>query len=96
MCRELNKLLDAKIILQVRHFSWVENVFPISKNSGEIHLCIDFRNLNRASEKENYPIPPMEKLLQTVSGSKIFSLLDAFSGYNQVLVSQEDRLKTTF
>ena len=38
----------------------------------------------------------MEKLLQTVSSSDIFSLLDGFSGYNQVLVSEEDRLKTTF
>jgi hypothetical protein len=38
----------------------------------------------------------MEQLLQTVSGSEIFSLLDGFSGYNQVLVSEEDHLKTTF
>jgi hypothetical protein len=38
----------------------------------------------------------MEQLLQTVSGSKIFSLLDNFSSYNQVLVSKEDHLKTTF
>jgi hypothetical protein len=59
-------------------------------------MCVDFRNLNRASEKDNYPVPPMEQLLQTVSGSDIFSLLDGFSGYNQVLVSEEDRLKTTF
>jgi len=64
--------------------------------SGEIHLCVDFRNLNRASEKDNYPVPSMEQLLQTVSGLDIFSLLDSFLGYNQVLVLEEDRLKTTF
>ena len=56
----------------------------------------DFKNLNRASDKDNYPVPPMEQLLQTVSGSELFSLLDGFSGYNQVLVAEEDRLKTTF
>ena len=66
------------------------------KNSGEIRLCIDFRNLNRASDKDNYLVPPMEKILQMVSGSELFSLLDGFSGYNQVLVAEEDRLKTTF
>ena len=38
----------------------------------------------------------MEQILQMVSGSKLFSLLDAFFGYNQVLVAEEDRLKTTF
>jgi hypothetical protein len=96
MYQELRKLLDAKIIFQVRHSAWVANLVPVRKKSGEIRLCVDFRNLNRASEKDNYPVPPMEQLLQTVSGSEIFSLLDGFSGYNQVLVSEEDRLKTTF
>ena len=66
------------------------------KKSGEIRLCVDFRNLNHALDKDNYPVPPMEKLLQMVSGFELFSLLDGFSGYNQVLVAEEDRLKTTF
>ena len=69
---------------------------PVRKKSGEIRLCVDFRNLNRASDKDNYPMPPMEQLLQMVSSSELFSLLDGFSGYNQVLVAEEDRLKTTF
>jgi hypothetical protein len=53
-------------------------------------MCVDFRNLNRAYEKDNYPVPPMVQSLQTMSGFEIFSLLDIFSGYNQVLVSKED------
>jgi hypothetical protein len=96
MYQELRKLLDVRIIFQVKHSSWVENLVPVRKKSGKIQLCVDFQNLNRASEKDNYLVPPMEKLLQTVSGSDIFSLLDGFSGYNQVLVLEEDRLKTTF
>ena len=47
-------------------------------------------------KKDNYTVPPMEKILQHVSGSEMFSLLDGFSGYNQVLVSKADQLKTTF
>jgi hypothetical protein len=74
----------------------VANLVPVRKKLGKIRLCIDFRNLNRDSKKDNYPFPPMEKLLQTVSGLEIFSLLNSFSSYNQVLVSEEDRLKTTF
>ena len=57
---------------------------------------MDFKNLNHASDKDNYPIPPMEQILQMVSGSELFSLLDGFSGNIQVLVAEEDRLKTTF
>jgi hypothetical protein len=86
MYQELKNLLDAKIIFQVRHSAWVANLVPGRKKSGKICLCVDFRNLNKASEKDNYPVLPMEQLLQTMSVLEIFSLLDSFSGYNQVLV----------
>ena len=93
---EVKKLLDARIIFKVMHSEWVSNLVPVKKKLGEIRLCMDFRNLNRASDKDNYPVPPMEQLLQMVSGSEMFSLLDGFSSYNQVLVAEEDILKTTF
>ena len=93
---EVKKLLDAKIIFKVRHSEWVSNLELVRKKSREIRLCVDFRNLNRASDKDNYLVPPMEQILQMVSGSELFSLLDGFSGYNQVLVAKEDRFKTTF
>ena len=85
-------MVDTKIIFKVRHLEWVSNLVPVRKKLGEIRLCVDFRNFNRASDKDNYLIPPMEKILQMVSGSELFSLLDGFSGYNQVLVAEEDRL----
>ena len=88
---EVKKLLDAKIIFKVRHSEWVSNLVPTHKKFGEIRLCVDFINLNRASDKENYPVPPMEQILQMVLGSELFSLLDGFYGYNQVLVAGEDR-----
>jgi hypothetical protein len=94
--KELNKLLSAKIIYPIRHTRWVSNLVPVRKKNGEIRLCVDFRNLNKASDKDNYPVPPMEQILQQVSGSERLSLLDGFSGYNQVLMSLSDQLKTTF
>ena len=84
---EVKKLLDAKIIFKVRHSEWVSNLVLVRKKSGEIRLSVDFRNLNRASDKDNYPVPPMEHILQMVSGFELFSLLDEFLGYNQVLVA---------
>jgi len=68
----------------------------VRKKSGEIRLCVYFRDLNKASIKDNYPLPNMELLLQQVTGLTLMSMLDGFSGYNQVLVAKEDRLKTAF
>ena len=87
---EVKKLLDAKIIFKVRHSEWVANLVLVRKKSGEIRFCVEFRNLDRASDKDNYLVPPMEQILQMVSGSKMFSLLDGFSGYNKVLVVEQD------
>eukprot|EP00253_Pinus_taeda_P022398 PITA_22398 len=93
---ELNKLLKAKIIFPVRHSNWVSNIVPIRKKSGDIRICIDFRNLNKASLKDNFPLPTMEQILQSEAGSELMSFLDGFLGYNQILVHPDDRLKTTF
>lgn len=49
---------------------------------------MDFRDINKASLKDHYPLPYMEQILQTVVGFKIFYMLDGFSGYNQVLVKE--------
>ena len=92
----MKKLLDAKIIFKVRHLEWVSNLVPVRKKSREIELCVYFRNINCALDKYNYPVPPMEQILQMVSGFELFSLLDGFSSYTKVLVAEEDILKTTF
>jgi len=59
-------------------------------------MCVNFRDLNKSSVKENYPLPNMEFLLQKVTGSSCMSMLDGFSGYNQVLAVEEDGPKMTF
>eukprot|EP00253_Pinus_taeda_P024466 PITA_24466 len=69
---------------------------PVRKKSGDIRICIDFRNLNKACQKDNFPLPPMEQILQAVAGSELMSFLDGFSRYNQVMVHPGDQLKTTF
>ena len=75
---ELNKLMKAKIIFHVRHFKWVSNMVPVRKNNGDIRICIDFRNLNKACQKDNFPLPTMEQILQLVASSELMSFLDGF------------------
>ena len=94
--KEVKKLFEAKIILELRHSRWLANVVPVRKKNREIRICIDFRNLNRVFLKDNYPLPKMDHILQKVVGSQRMSMLDGFSGYNQVLVHPNDQEKTTF
>jgi len=80
--KEIKKMYDSKIIVPIRYSKWVSNIVPTRKKSGEIRLCIEFRNLNKDSLKENYPLPKMDHILQMVVGSSRISLLDGFLGYN--------------
>lgn len=67
---------------------------PIQKINGDIRICIDFRNLNKAGEKDNFPLPTMEQTLHSVAGSELVSFLDGFS--NKILVHPNEKFKTTF
>jgi hypothetical protein len=96
MEKEIKKLLDAHIIIPLRYSEWIANLVPVRKKNGEIRLYIDFRNLNKCSRKDNYPLPKMEHMLQKVSGSKVMSFIDGFSRYNQIAVHPEDKEKTAF
>jgi hypothetical protein len=93
---ELEKLKKAGIIYPIRHSNWISNPVIVRKATGEIRICVDSKDLNKSSVKDNYPLTNMEILLQQVTGSTCMSILDGFLGYNQVLVFEEDRAKTTF
>ena len=82
--KELEKMLAAKIIRPVRHTTWVSNPVIVRKKSSEIRICIDFRNLNQASLKDNCHLPNMENSVQSVTRASMLSISDGFSGYNQV------------
>jgi hypothetical protein len=91
--KEIKNLLDAKIIIPLRYSKWIANLVIVRKKNGEIKLCVDFRNLNKCSNKDNYPLPKMEHLLQRILGATVMSFLDGFSGYNQVFVHPDDQEK---
>ena len=94
--KEIKNMYEAKIIVPLRYSQWVSNIIPTRKKTCEIRLCIDFRNLNKVSLKDKNPLPKMDHILQRVVGSSGISLLDGFSGYNQVLVHPDDKDTTTF
>lgn len=94
--KEIDKMLQARIIFPIHHSAWVASIVPVRKNNGEIRICVDFRNLNQASLKDNYVLSNRDHLLQIVTGSEIMSMLDGFPRYNQIQVDEVDQIKTTF
>jgi hypothetical protein len=94
---EINRLLQAKFIRPCRYAEWVSNIVPVEKkNTGKIRLCVDFRNLNRATPKDEYPMSVADILINNASGIKMISFLDRNVGYNQIFMAEEDINKTAF
>ena len=92
----MEKLLKAGFIYPIALTEWVSNPVPIDKKQGTIHVCADFRDLNKAYLKENYPMPFLDQIIDACMGSEVFSLMDGFSGYNQIQIKPEDQHKTAF
>jgi hypothetical protein len=66
------------------------------KNTSKIQVCIDFCNLNKATPKDEYPIPIADMLINNASRHRVISFLDGNVGYNQFFMAKEDMSKTTF
>jgi hypothetical protein len=91
----VDRLLQARFIQPCRYADWVSNIVPVEKkNTGKIQICMDFRNLNRATLKDEYPMPIADLLVDSASGNKVISLLDGNAGYNQIFMAKEDVSKT--
>ena len=59
-------------------------------------VCIDYRRLNLATKKDNFPLPFIDQMLERLSGHSHYYFLDGFSGYNQIPIALDDQEKTTF
>jgi hypothetical protein len=66
------------------------------KNTDKIQVCIDFRNLNKATPKDEYPMPIADMVINNASGHRIISFLNGNAGYNQFFMAEEDMFKIVF
>ena len=60
------------------------------------HMCIDYRKLNKATQKDHYPIPFIDQMLERLAKHSHFCYLDGYSGFFQILVHSDDKETTTF
>ena len=93
---EVQRLLDAKVIREVKYPEWLANVVLVPKKNGKMRMCIDFTDLNKACRKDPFPLPRIDTSVDKAAACRRFSLLDCFSGYHQIWMRPEDEEKTSF
>ena len=69
---------------------------PIPKKDGKVRMCVDFRDLNKACPKDDFPFPHIDVLVDNTTGSALMSFMDGFSEYNQIKMASKDMSKTIF
>ena len=93
---EVNKLLATNFIREVYYSKWLANVNMVKKANGKWRMCIDFTDLNNACPKDSFPLPRIDQLMDSTARHKLLTFMDAFSGYNQIQMAEEDQKKTAF
>ena len=88
--------LAASGIIRESHSPWASNIVLVKKRDGSIRMCVDYRQLNKRTIRDSYALPRIEEILDTLSGSKYFTVLDMKSGYHQIEVFEEHKCRTAF
>ncbi|PKI60856.1 hypothetical protein CRG98_018729 [Punica granatum] len=93
---EVVKQINAGFLEVCNYSEWVANIVPVEKKDGKVRVCVDYPDLNKASPKDNFPLPHIDVLVDNTARHAQFSFMDGFSGYNQIRMAEKDKLKTTF
>ncbi|XP_049359184.1 uncharacterized protein LOC125823856 [Solanum verrucosum] len=93
---EVNKLIEAGFIREVKYPTWISSIVPVRKKNGQIRVCVDFRDLNNACPKYEFPLPIPELMIDATTGYEAMSFMDGSSGYNQIRMAPKDGELTAF
>ena len=94
--KEVRKLLEADFIREIYYSNWLANVVMVKKANEKWRMCIDFMDLNRACPKDSYPLPQINTLVDSTARRQLLSFMDAFPGYNQSKMNEDDQERTSF
>ena len=93
---DVMKLKKAGAIKEVFYPEWLANTVVVKKKSGKWRVCVDFTDLNKACPKDPFPMPRIDRLVDSTMGHPRMSFLDAFQGYHQIPLAADDQEKTAF
>jgi len=91
----LKELIEAGHI-RASSSPWGAPVLFVRKKNGSLRMCIDYRMLNKVTERNNYPLPRIEEMFDALQGVKYFTTLDLNMAYHQIRVAEQDIPKTAF
>ncbi|KAG9447539.1 hypothetical protein H6P81_013667 [Aristolochia fimbriata] len=94
--KEVDKLIAANFIREVKYPSWIANIMSVKKKSGQIRVCVSFCDLNKACPKDDFPLPITELMVDATTGHEALSFMDGSSGYNQIRMDPKDEELTAF
>ncbi|GJZ76573.1 putative reverse transcriptase domain-containing protein [Tanacetum coccineum] len=95
LAKQLKELSD-KGFIRPSSSPWGAPILFVKKKDGSFRMCIDYRELNKLTVKNRYPLPRIDDLFDQLQGSSIYSKIDLRSGYHQLRVREEDIPKTAF
>ena len=83
-------MLANGIIREKLYPDWISNVVLVEKKNGKWRVCIDFTNTNKACPKDSFPVLKIDQMIDATVGFERLSFLDAYFGYNQIFLAEED------
>ena len=78
----VEKQYNAGFLRMVNYLEWLANMVPVPKKDGKVRMCVDFRDLNKASPKDDFPLPHIDVLVDNTARHALLSFMDGFLGYN--------------
>ena len=96
IAEEVRKLLEAGFIQEVYYPNYLANAVMVKKANGKWQMCVNFTDLNRACPKDSYPLPRIDTMVDSTVRHELLSFMDAFSGYNQIKMKEDNQERTSF
>ena len=93
---EVDNLLRASFIKEVKYPEWLSNVVVVPKKRGKWRVCVDYTDLNEACPNDSFPLLHIDQIVDSATGHGTLSFMDAFSGYHQIPNHPLDTEKMTF
>nr|GEY04685.1 hypothetical protein [Tanacetum cinerariifolium] len=93
---EVKKLVEADIMKEVHYHSWLSNPVMVKKHDDSWRMCVDFKDLNKACPKDGYLLLEIDWKVEFLCGYPYKCFLDAYKGYHQIKMAEEDEEKTAF
>ena len=97
---EVEKLKGIGFVREVDYPTWVANVVLVKKNLTKESLllqkvlwrmCVDYTDINKGYQKDSFPLPLIDRLIDSTTGCELMSFMDAYSGYNQIFMNLPDQ-----